>query len=303
MEEITEAANEKWKKIADNWAAFGPTAKPSGEEIELYRAITLIELSPKENVNAVILGSTPELRDMCHQHFNDKIASVTCVDATEDMYRAMTRLVKEKNPKEKFIHGNWLDLKNFFSEKSVDIIYGDHIVSNLGGKEKELFDGINYILKDNGCFASKIQRTDMSDEKIKIVPAYDKLKEYAEKYRSGEMDLKTAFSQFGLYMLFSSIQLNDDNDMSFIYWKDQIDNLDSQVNQSGDPQEREILDMCEKIWWNWRDVRWTQYDRKVMNKILEENFRIIDEIPAPGHEFTKQTAVYRLHKSKWLTDL
>jgi len=38
--------------------------------------------------------------------------------------------------------------------------------------------------------------------------AYHKLKNYAAKLKSGQMNLKTAFTEFGLYLLFSSYILN-----------------------------------------------------------------------------------------------
>lgn len=98
-------------------------------------------------------------------------------------------------------------------------------------------------------------------------------------------------------LLFSSYHLNDRNEMSFIYWADQIDELDKQVEESGNKYEKEILDMCHKIWWGWRDARWTQYEKSKMHKIIEDNFCIKDEIPAPGHEFSKQTSIYRLKKT------
>lgn len=289
------AANEKWSKIADNWKALGEPAKPGSEEIDLYKAVTTIELNEKDGAKAVIMGSTPELRDMCYD-FGNKLESVACVDVTEDMYQAMSRLIKTKNPKEKFIHGNWLDLKDFFEPKSIDIIYGDHIVSNVGGKEKDLFDNIKTVMKDDGCFVSKIQHVDIEDENVKPVPAYEKLKNYAEKYKNGQMDLQTAFTHFGMNLLFSSYHLNDKNEMSFKYWNDQIDRLPDQVNESGSKQEKEILDMSEKIWWGWRDITWTQYEKSEMHKIIEDSFYIKDEMPAPGHEFSRQTSIYRLKK-------
>lgn len=294
--DIIKDANAKWKKIADNWEKLGPTAKPSIEEIELYRAISLIELSEKTKVKAIILGSTPELRDMCNDHFGSKLESVSCVDVTEDMYKAMSRLVKAKNPKEQFVHGNWLELSKYFEKESADIVYGDHIVSNVGGKENQLFEEIKTVLKKDGCFVSKIQHVDTADENIKNIPAYDKLKNYAAKYREGKMDLRTAFTHFGLNLLFSSYHLNKNNEMSFVHWGNQLDKLDEQVARSGDKYEKEILDMCHKIWWNWRDVKWTQYEKTVMHKIIEDNFYIKDEIMAPGHEFSRQTSIYRLKK-------
>lgn len=169
---VSETANAKWSKIAENWKTLGPPAKPSKQEIELYKAITLLELSDKDKARAVIMGSTPELREMCSEFFSDKFESVVCVDVTEDMYHAMSKLIKQKNPKEKFVHGNWLNLKDFFETNSIDIIYGDHVVSNVGGKESELFDNIKSILKENGCFTSKIQHVDTTDENIKPISAY-----------------------------------------------------------------------------------------------------------------------------------
>jgi SAM-dependent methyltransferase len=296
VEEITKKANKKWIKIANNWKKLGPTAKPSMEEIEIYRAISVLELSDKTKVRAVILGSTPELRDMCGRYFSDKIESLVCIDATQDMYQAMSKLVKTKHSKERFIHGNWLDLSNYFESNSIDIIYGDHVVSNVGGNEEKLFSEIKKILKKDGCFASKIQSADVTDEKIKVVPAYHKLKNYAAKLKSGQMNLKTAFTEFGLYLLFSSYLLNKKNEMSLVYWSDQINNLDSQVSKGKNIYEKKILDMCKKIWWNWRDVKWTHYKKSVMHKMLEDNFCIKDEVMTVGHEFTRQTSIYRLKK-------
>lgn len=294
--DVVKKANEKWQIIANNWAKIGPTAKPSTEEIDLYKAITLIELADKKKVNVVICGSTPELRDMCSEYFNDKIETMTCVDATEDMYQAMSKLVKIKNPKEKFVHGNWLELSKYFEKESVDIILGDHIVSNVGGKEDQLFNEIKTILKNDGCFVSKIQHIDADDERVKVIPAYDKLKDYAQKYEKGEINLKTAFTNFGMYLLFSSFFLNKENQISFSYWEKEINELAQKVEERGNKYEREILDMCEQIWWNWMGAKWTQYEKPIIHKMIEENFYIKDEVMSQGHELVRQTSIYRLKK-------
>jgi SAM-dependent methyltransferase len=295
-DEISIAANEKWKIIADNWETLGPTAKPSVEEIELYRAVTMIELADKQNVRALIMGSTPELRDMCSEYFLSKMEKVYCVDATEDMYRAMSQLVKTPNPKEEFIHGNWLDLYKLIDDSSIDIVYGDHIVSNVGGKEKDLFDNIKLALKDNGCFVSKIQYTDFSDNEIKRTSAYEKLQKYARKLKEGQMDLKTAFTHFGLSLLFTSIYLNDRQEISFKFWGDELKELDENVEKSDNQSEKQILDRFNQVWLNWKDVTWAQYEKSKMHKIIEDNFYIKDEMQAPGHEFSRQTSIFRLKK-------
>lgn len=293
---VVKKANENWVKIAKTWEMVAAPAKPSMEEIEIYKAISTIELSDKTKARVVILGSTPELRDMCGKYLADKVESVTCVDATEVMYRAMSGLVKTKHAKEKFIHGDWLKLSSYFEKESIDIVYGDHVLNNVGGHENTFFSGIKKILKKDGCFASKILHFDAVDETIKLVPAYKKLKECAKQYKRGKLNLKIACNNFSTYLLFASCFLNNKNELSLFYWSEQINRLDEQVARGGDRYEKEILGMCKKTWWTWLNIRWTQYEKPLLHKMLQKSFLIKDEVMSPGHIFSRQTSLYRLKK-------
>ncbi|MFA5993025.1 MAG: class I SAM-dependent methyltransferase [Candidatus Pacearchaeota archaeon] len=140
---------EVYSPIAKAWAHYPSPARPSKEEIDFYEK-SILKVSQNKDIKVLILGVTPELRDICTKYKLD----VTLVDISKDMAEAMENLVKNKNPKEKIVIANWLDMK--FDTK-FDLVMGDIVINLFGLEDWDLFlKKIKNTLVENGHFLTRL---------------------------------------------------------------------------------------------------------------------------------------------------
>lgn len=125
------------EKMSKEWATYIPPERPSFEELEIYEDYLLKVINKKgKNIKALLLGATPELRDLLAKH---KVKTV-CVDINPSMVRAMDRLLEISDGKEEVIIADWEEVP--LKDEEFDVILGDHSVHWIP------FDRWNSFLKD-----------------------------------------------------------------------------------------------------------------------------------------------------------
>lgn len=169
--ENKEKFSEPWKKFARRWQKYyTPPGRPSKQAIEVYRKFINRALDfPREsastpsvteesrsasisNIKILILGSTPELRDLAAE-FTPEVAFV---DVNLEMILAMNEIVKKKNLQEIMVKANWLNAP--LASSYFDIILGDLVVSNLPmDRQDDLLQEIKRLLKPKGYFITKME--------------------------------------------------------------------------------------------------------------------------------------------------
>ena len=88
-----EQMKENWKELAKAWDAYQPPAKPSVGEIGFFEYEIKNLLAKNKTIKALVLGATPEFRDLLAKYKID----TTLVDVNEDSIKAMTSLMKLKS--------------------------------------------------------------------------------------------------------------------------------------------------------------------------------------------------------------
>lgn len=180
-------ANDKisleWKKTANFWESCTPPARPSVGEIKIYQQAIDEKLKNHNKLNILILGSTPELRDLAGE-YGDKVYLVSC-DINIEMYLAMTSLLKNKLNDEVFICSNWTKMPlrtGFF-----DIIMGDGVVGNVSDDQIFLMH-LKKLLKNDGVLVTRVP---FIPKNLKQIPIDELLalfeKEPKNKYAESEL--------------------------------------------------------------------------------------------------------------------
>ena len=82
-----------FKIFAEKWAKTLPPSRPSRGDLDIYRKLISKYKEKKRPVKALILGATPELRDLL-AYFKFE---VTVADINPAMIQAMTSLKKSKS--------------------------------------------------------------------------------------------------------------------------------------------------------------------------------------------------------------
>ncbi len=154
--------------IAENWKNQLPPSRPTGAELVVFRRFIEQKKAQKGTPKILILGATPEFRDLIHE------AGLTayCVDYSRENYQAM-ELLKTRTGKEIFFHQNWAEMR--FPEK-FDLIFAEASL-NAVSKDAvpEILDRIKKHLSDDGLFISKTWQ--------RVPPAQVSLKKMVQEYR------------------------------------------------------------------------------------------------------------------------
>ena len=134
-----------WENQIDSWGVMPSPVRPSHEEIESYARL----LENKNTGNALILGSTPELRDLLAKRPS---ANVHLADFTCRMPLAMLKHTQNVDAeKEIWVKANWLNLP--FPEKFFDVILGDLALQQFTPElEGTFLQKISSLLKPEGIF-------------------------------------------------------------------------------------------------------------------------------------------------------
>jgi len=121
-----------------DWGRFREPARPSADVIGIYdRALSG---APRR---VLLLGSTPEIRTLCHRHDHD----LTIVDVARDIYENVSYLVEEPG-EETFVCGNWLEMD---FEKRFAVAIGDGSINMLDhAQHRPLFESVWRQLESDG---------------------------------------------------------------------------------------------------------------------------------------------------------
>lgn len=139
-----------WERQAYFWDRNPPPVRPSKEDIRIYDNF-LKRKDQKKHI--LILGSTPELRDLVSREAN---AKTYVADFSFSMPVAMLKFAE--NPdllREKWIKDSWLELP--FPQKFFDIILGDVVLHQITPDlEQALLEKMKVLLKDDGFFITRL---------------------------------------------------------------------------------------------------------------------------------------------------
>jgi len=141
---------EPWKIFASTWRKITSPGRPTKGEIEIYRKF-LQPVLKRKSAQILILGATPELRDLLAPYKN---IQVVLVDINLEMILAMIKFMKNKNPNEIWIKADWI--KAPLQENYFDAVLGDFVLQNLPANlQSQLLFKIKKILKPHGFFITR----------------------------------------------------------------------------------------------------------------------------------------------------
>ena len=141
------------------------TSAPYPEEIKVYENFFKIAIGNKKNTKTLVLGATPELRDLAIKHGSETIG----VDSSPKLLSSFTKVMRYKNNKNnKPVLGDWLKMHKFLDPNSFDVVMGDISINNIPFKKwNNLFIIMNNLLKKDGYFITRQMIYDYPPKKIK----------------------------------------------------------------------------------------------------------------------------------------
>ncbi len=231
--------NPNWKSYCKLWQKIGPPWTPTSQEIKFWEKKILVIKKKNFNAKALVLGATPEIRDLLAKH---KI-NTTLLEANESMYRAMSKLMKMKNNKEKFVCGNWLEVNSIFKKNSFDFVISDAPHCNLAFKDwPKFFHGVYSILKKESYF---LFATMISSFKARLT-FEDVLKIYKNN-RKYFKDFKNRL--WALYQLIDEKNIYNKNTRGFVF-----NNLRNLIKKKGLKVGLSLKEIEKNLWFLDNDI-------------------------------------------------
>jgi len=144
---IWDIKKQKWWESF--WNGVEAPWRPTKKEVKFWEGKIKEILKKRGKIKVLLLGATPEFRDMLTK-YNNK-AETTLLDLNPTAKAAMDKLRKTKNSKEKIVWGDWLKMP--LPNDYFDIVLNDEGFENIDIKNhNKLHQNIKRILKPNGYF-------------------------------------------------------------------------------------------------------------------------------------------------------
>lgn len=162
--------------IVENWKNFKPPARPSRYDLAVFSKYIDLKVKEKgKNVKILILGSTPELRDLVS---SKGLVAYVC-DYKKENYKALASLKKVKG-KEFLLCQDWKNLKTSYK---FDMVLAEASLNMLEKRDFiKVLENMEKLMKDDGLFISKtwyrIPKNKVSIRKV--------IKTYRRKFKNYE---------------------------------------------------------------------------------------------------------------------
>jgi hypothetical protein len=165
----------KWD-AQSSWHLMLPPGRPSGRHLDFVRTY-VAQCRPDASI--AILGSTPELRDLCVE---ESRPHVHVLERSAAFHEACSALLIYRNPHETLHQGDWLEL---LPKKvaAFDLVLSDLTLGSIPyDRRTEFFTGIRDALRPGGMFLDKVLT---HGDELMLLDDLD------QKYRTAPLNLQT----------------------------------------------------------------------------------------------------------------
>jgi SAM-dependent methyltransferase len=255
----------KWDNdIAMDWRWVIPPARPSLSELAVYDRL-LGSYAPNSRI--LILGSTPELRDLAYFHqFH-----VTVVDYNKRTYNILKHEMRHPS-NERLIVQDWREMD---LPRRYDIVIGDLVINMMPFDDLDRFFG-NVLkgLKENGIFINRTW--------IRIPDVYASRKTSLDQILKEHSRDRSRLPYF-FSLALPLIQYYYDEGKNHINFQTLLEGLDQAFAQG--LINKECLDAFRRPWHRYLMPNWIP-ERGVLELKLKKYFNIIEV--TSGQDFFKE---------------
>jgi hypothetical protein len=268
---------EPWNSnLALVWTKMVGPSRPTISELSIYlKYIRSLQSQRKSKLKMLVLGSTPEFRDL---GFEENL-NVSVVDCNQDYHNTINREIRHKCliGTETLYSCKWQDIE---FENCFDIIIGDLVIGNIPPFDLEGFiQKIQNALTIGGLFLGK---SFYNDRNYQVVVPEDMVRNYYENY---------PYHPYSSFAYNLTIYALKDNTLVF---KNMYDIL-QKLNQQG-ILSNETFEKFQNIGWN-NEMKFLFYvPFKDEFEILVQRYLTIDCIEYANEVYSKYFPLYIIKK-------
>ena len=283
MNKHTELKKEEWRgKIADQRTSDRSKyiAAPSSGLGILAKYEELLDkaIENKQNLKILVLGATPELRDMVLERGRH----LTTLDISQDMLDKTKKCMKYSDHKnEKIILGDWLS--SSLPDNHFDIILGDGVSNNIAFKDQDkFFVELKRLLKLDGGLILR-EMTTNEDRPRQTV------EEINNDFVTDQIHWGDLLFNIYFYSELSDLFHDQHNWYFGRFWK-QIKKL----------KEQNRLDQqaFDSMWWLNSDLKHTFMPHQIFLDFSAKHFKSLSVDQAQDYQFTKDSFLFFMLKPK-----
>lgn len=179
------------KQFAQAWRKYPPPVRPSKAEQKFYENYIIKTLRRNPKARILILGATPEFRDLILKHGSTPI----CCELNPEVFNVLKGLMKRRG-KEIFIWSDWLKLKD---KNKFDLIIGHQVFNMLPlNKQTKLAQTTSQNLKQGGLFIHSVVIRLLRNKKIDILNTFKKYRHLAKKLKKAVSLFSIIYPNLGL---------------------------------------------------------------------------------------------------------
>ncbi len=272
MEEIKgfngtkEEALKIWQKNAERWFSVGSPWRPSVGDIAIYKKFAGNKIAG----NVLILGSTPELRDLVAEEGGSPIL----IDMSETMLKKMLLLAKTaKAENEQWITSGWEEAS--LPENHFDLVLGDMMWWVISVPSQiVLVSEIAKVLKLDGIFVSRFR---IRDDKRADENFFAVVKKYLARLDSEPHKKQLIRDEMVSHLHDITADIGKCR-INRKKTKNLLLEISAKTNNS---QHREFLKEASL---NLLSADWTSQTRKEILAILQNNFILKKELSARDYD-------------------
>jgi SAM-dependent methyltransferase len=258
-----------WEANAAKWPNIGPPWRPSPGDVDLYRRFSGSKLPGR----TLLLGATPELRDLLAEHATTMPHPVI-VDQSPRMLVAMASLAKLARPdRERWHIADWCE--DEANCASCDLVLADMVWWTMStARQSALRDRIATMLAPGGLFVSRFRFRDprrVEDDPQAVITSY--LRRF-DADRANEQALRDAMLSH-LYDITVDVEgqrMNRERTRALIA---------SRSETEPDAELRRFLDVAAT---RLIGANWTSQTREEVLPVLLERFSVVAEATASDYD-------------------
>lgn len=268
-----------WGDAALKWNRYFSPFRPSAGDIKNYEDI-LRQVARKEKI--LILGATPELRDIAARFGSE----IVVVDSSQDMIEKMTKFMKSnRGVNEKRLNVDWFSLSGVLKDNYFDVILGDLVLRNItAARQEEFLDKISRLIAPGGIFIARIH---FINEGLVDLSPHSIVDEAFYSFRDRKDEALEDLVVSRLFDKNTDFEKKEINKNSFF-----ADMRDCSARAGEDRKKTTVFNNILEKWSG--KATWTQRTRREMESLLQKNFAIADIKKAYDHTDAKFYPTYLL---------
>lgn len=276
-----------FNKTAKIWSFYTPPARPSRDDLFYFEKFIRQTIKNKRNARILVLGATPEFREMLLKFSLAQNTQVTLIDVSPVIVREMDTLIHFPNKNEKKVIGNWLKMP--FARRSFNAVIGHAVLEQIDRKNKDLIlKNIDRALKPGGVF---VVCTNIILNKFKSRNIKEGIKRYINLYLKSKLDLRTAVNYLDAMIWRASMFKNKER---IIWMRPILDQLKKMKPKN--KVEKLFINKVMATQGLSIDYKWWPETKKDYEKLFKKYFSIKEVVFSRDYEFANSCPIYYLIK-------